>query len=78
MTDQLDMFNEYVKKLTAIFGEDTAATVVSQGVYIICTGSDDIANTYFSTPLRKYDYDIPSYTDLMVRSASAFYQVIAY
>lgn len=75
MSDQLDLFNEYVKKLATKFGDKTAANVVSESVYIVCTGSDDIANTYFSTPFRKYDYDIPSYTDLLVNSASAFYKV---
>lgn len=75
MSDQLDLFKEYVKKLTTIFGIEKTLTVVSKSVYVVCAGSDDIANTYFLTPFRKYDYDIPSYTDLMVNSASAFYKV---
>ncbi|KAH0971071.1 hypothetical protein GBA52_023227 [Prunus armeniaca] len=34
----------------------------------------DIANTYYSTPLRRPQYDIPAYTDLMIKSASSFFQ----
>lgn len=38
-------------------------------------GSDDLANTYFTVGLRRLQYDINSYTDLMVEGASTFIQV---
>lgn len=56
-------------------GEESAATIVSKSIYILCIGSDDIANTYLSTPVRRPYYDIPAYTDLMINSASSFLQV---
>lgn len=75
LLDQLDLFREYKGKLKETVGEDKAANIISKSVYIVCIGSDDIANTYFSTPLRKPHYDIPSYTDLMLNSATTFLQV---
>lgn len=42
---------------------------------MVCLGSNDIANTYYSTPVRSSHYDISAYTDLMVNSASNFFQV---
>ncbi|CAB4296128.1 unnamed protein product [Prunus armeniaca] len=34
--------------------------------------SNDLANTYFVTGIRKLEYDVPSYTDLMLNHASDF------
>lgn len=77
LSDQLDLFRDYLTKIKSAVGEERMRTIVSKSLYIVCTGSDDIANTYFGTPFRKPQYDINSYTDLMVSSASSFYQVRA-
>ncbi|KAK7262983.1 hypothetical protein RJT34_30566 [Clitoria ternatea] len=74
LSDQLEMFKEYIKKINDAVGEYRTATIVSKSIYIICIGSDDIANTYAQTPLRSAQYDIPSYTDLMASEASNFLQ----
>ncbi|KAI3960647.1 hypothetical protein MKX01_003821, partial [Papaver californicum] len=67
------MFREYIAKVTAIGGEEKAKSIVSESVYLVVAGSDDLANTYFASKLRN-DYDIPAYTDLMVEGASKFIQ----
>ncbi|MQM17650.1 hypothetical protein Taro_050622 [Colocasia esculenta] len=72
MPDQLKLFKQYTEKLRAIAGEEKAATILSDSLYLICAGSDDIANTYFTSPFRRPHYDIPSYVNLMVNSASSF------
>ncbi|XP_077246652.1 GDSL esterase/lipase EXL3-like isoform X2 [Tasmannia lanceolata] len=72
--DQLEMLKEYIGKLKAIVGQKGAANIVSNSVYIAVIGTDDLANTYFSTPFRRASYDVNAYTDLMVQSASTFYQ----
>jgi hypothetical protein len=69
------MFKNYIKKIKAAVGENKTATILSKSIIIVCSGSDDIANTYFSTPFRRAHYDIPGYTDLMVTSATSFVQV---
>ncbi|KAM3709829.1 hypothetical protein ACJW31_02G203900 [Castanea mollissima] len=74
LSDQLDLFRNYIKKIKEAVGESRTATILSKSIFIVCTGSDDIANTYFSTPFRRAQYDIPGYTDLMVRSATSFLQ----
>ncbi|CAN6698820.1 unnamed protein product [Malus baccata var. baccata] len=74
LSDQLDLFKKYISKINAVVGKEGTATIVSKIIYIVCTGSNDIANTYLSTPLRRSHYDIPAYTDLMVKSASSFFQ----
>ncbi|KAJ4965468.1 hypothetical protein NE237_017317 [Protea cynaroides] len=74
LADQLKLFKEYTGKLKKIAGEERTKTILKESFYALCAGSDDIANTYFPTPFRKKDYDVPAYTDLMLRSASNFIQ----
>ncbi|MED6217403.1 hypothetical protein PIB30_017463 [Stylosanthes scabra] len=74
LTDQLNMFKEYINKIKEGVGENRTSMIVSKSIYIVCIGSDDIANTYVQTPFRKIQYDIPSYTDFMASQASMFLQ----
>ncbi|KAH1214693.1 GDSL esterase/lipase EXL3 [Glycine max] len=72
LSTQLDMFREYIGKLKGIVGESRTNYILSNSLYLVVAGSDDIANTYFVAHARILQYDIPSYTDLMVNSASNF------
>ncbi|CAK8540033.1 unnamed protein product [Lathyrus sativus] len=72
LSDQLKMFNQYKNKIKEAVGEERMKMIISKSVYIICMGSNDIANTYAPTPLRQAHYDIPSYTDLLASHASNF------
>lgn len=74
MDQQLELFDEYKKKVVAIVGAERAATIFSESLYVVCAGSDDVANTYFPTPFRRTVYDIPSYSNLLVGFASDFIQ----
>ncbi|KAI3913979.1 hypothetical protein MKW98_010791 [Papaver atlanticum] len=73
MDKQMDMFKEYLAKVTAAGGEEKAKSILSESVYLVVAGSDDLANTYYLSRLRN-NYDIPAYTDLMVQGASSFIQ----
>lgn len=75
LSDQLNTFKEYKNKIKEAVGEERMKMIISKSVYIICTGSNDIANNYASTPLRQAHYDIPSYTDLLASIASNFLKV---
>ncbi|KAK2656950.1 hypothetical protein Ddye_010002 [Dipteronia dyeriana] len=74
MTEQLDLFKQSLTKIKATVGGEQTANILSKSIFIVCSGSDDIANTYFSTPFRRLHYDINSYTDLMSNAASSFLQ----
>ncbi|CAN6227158.1 unnamed protein product [Urochloa humidicola] len=71
LPDQLSMFHEYLGKVRAAAGEGKAAEILSRGVFAVCAGSDDVANTYFTMRARS-DYDHASYARLLVRHASSF------
>ncbi|XP_017701675.2 GDSL esterase/lipase EXL3-like [Phoenix dactylifera] len=72
MPDQLKMFEEYKERMKAIAGEERTASILSKSLYVVCAGTDDIANTYFTTPFRQQHYDIPSYVNLLITGASTF------
>lgn len=78
MTDQLKLFMEYKEKIKLAVGEEQTAAFISKALFFICVGSDDIVNTYYSTILRSFEYDIDSYTDLTVSYAAQFFQVYAH
>ncbi|KAI3954923.1 hypothetical protein MKW92_031953 [Papaver armeniacum] len=73
MDKQMDLFKEYLAKVTAIGGQAKAKSILSESVYLVVAGSDDLANTYYGSRLRN-NYDIPAYTDFMVEGASSFIQ----
>ncbi|KAK4481400.1 hypothetical protein RD792_012290 [Penstemon davidsonii] len=74
LSDQLEMFKDYITKLKQIAGEERTSSILSKSIFLLVTGSNDIINTYFGTPLRKSNYDISSYTDLLVSYGSSFLQ----
>jgi hypothetical protein len=74
MDQQLDMFMEYKVKLERVAGTRRAAEIVSTSLHLIITGTDDLANTYFTTPFRR-NYDLESYIEFVVQCASDFFKV---
>ncbi|CAI8600131.1 unnamed protein product [Vicia faba] len=73
MSKQLEMFKAYIERLKGVVGEKRKNFIIANTLFIVVAGSDDLANTYFTirTP-RKLQYDVPAYTDLMVKEASKF------
>ncbi|GJX58757.1 GDSL esterase/lipase EXL3-like protein, partial [Tanacetum coccineum] len=71
---QLELFKEYIEKVKSVAGEEVANTILSKGLFVVATGSNDVTNTYFNNPLRRYHFDFDSYASLMVNSASSFLQ----
>ncbi|KAL8143197.1 hypothetical protein V2J09_016229 [Rumex salicifolius] len=74
LSDQLELFKDYKEKLKASVGEESGAAIVTNSLYLIAAGSNDITNTYYLTPLRRPHYDPNSYSGLVVSYASAFFQ----
>ncbi|GAB2252350.1 hypothetical protein Droror1_Dr00005197 [Drosera rotundifolia] len=76
LDDQLELFKDYKTRMTAAIGNSKASKLISESAYLIFAGSNDITNTYFLTNLRRPQYDVDSYTDLLVSFASKFYQAL--
>ncbi|MBA0643245.1 hypothetical protein Goklo_027556, partial [Gossypium klotzschianum] len=74
MSGQLELFKECIKKIKGAVGEERAVTIISKAIYVVCTGSNDISYTYFSTPFRRPFYDINAYAEFNARYANQFLQ----
>ncbi|KAL2346229.1 hypothetical protein Fmac_000229 [Flemingia macrophylla] len=72
LPEQLEQFKKYSENLKGNFGESKTNFILSKGLVLVVSSSNDIANTYFATGARKLQYDIPSYTDMLVQTASSF------
>ncbi|KAL2333826.1 hypothetical protein Fmac_015039 [Flemingia macrophylla] len=71
---QLKMFQEYIGQLQEAVGEAKTALILAKSIIIISMGSNDIAGTYFSSPFRRFEYDVEEYTSMLVNSSSSFLQ----
>ncbi|KAJ7966898.1 GDSL esterase/lipase [Quillaja saponaria] len=72
LSDQLELFKEYIGKLKRIVGEERTKFILANSIYLVVSGSDDIANTYFTLRFRQLQYDVPAYTNLMATKGSEF------
>ncbi|OEL23050.1 GDSL esterase/lipase EXL3 [Dichanthelium oligosanthes] len=75
MQEELNMFAEYKEKLAGVVGDEAAAGIVAESLFLVCAGTDDIANNYYLAPVRPLQYDISSYVDFLVQQACDFMKV---
>ncbi|CAL5042763.1 unnamed protein product [Urochloa decumbens] len=71
-TNQLELFADYKEKLRALVGQEEMERVISEGIFFTVMGANDIVNNYFALPLRRHEYDLPSYVEFLVSSAINF------
>lgn len=72
LSEQLEQFKEYKRKLNKLVGVEKTDYIVAKSLLVVVASSNDIANTYFTSGVRKLNYDVASYTDLMLNYASQF------
>ncbi|KAM0822247.1 hypothetical protein ACQ4PT_071615 [Festuca glaucescens] len=72
MEQQLVYYDEYRSKLVGIVGEGETKQIIDGALFVVCAGTDDIANTYYTIPVRRVEYDIPSYVDLLLVGVESF------
>ncbi|XP_062193273.1 GDSL esterase/lipase EXL3-like [Phragmites australis] len=72
MQEELNMFAEYKEKLAGVVGDEAAARIIAESLFLVCAGTDDIANNYYLAPVRQLQYDISAYVDFLVQQASDF------
>ncbi|MED6180792.1 hypothetical protein PIB30_013684 [Stylosanthes scabra] len=68
---QLKNFQEYIGRLKALVGEERANNIISNSLYLLSSGNNDIAITYANSPLRKV-IPFPQYASQLVSWASDF------
>ncbi|KAL8216479.1 hypothetical protein R6Q57_023316 [Mikania cordata] len=64
ISTQLDMFKEYVGKLKRNVGVETANNIISNSVVVVSIGTNDLL---LSQPYRRLQYDVPTYSNMLVK-----------
>ncbi|KAK7283742.1 hypothetical protein RIF29_13488 [Crotalaria pallida] len=70
LSDQLQMFKDYIGKLTSSVGQQGASDIISNSLFLLSAGNNDIAIAYSFSSRRKIPF--PDYANLLVGSASSF------
>ncbi|KAH0850388.1 hypothetical protein HID58_095545, partial [Brassica napus] len=73
--DQLNDFKAYIAKLNSITeDEEKTRSIISNAVYIISAGNNDLGITFVSNPARNTRYTVFSYTNMMISWTQSFMQ----
>ncbi|XP_048628379.1 GDSL esterase/lipase At5g63170-like [Brassica napus] len=73
--DQLNDFKAYIAKLNSITGdEEKTRSIISNAVYVISAGNNDLGITFVSNPARNTRYTVFSYTNMMISWTQSFMQ----
>ncbi|GMY28215.1 GDSL esterase/lipase [Fagus crenata] len=70
LSDQLDLFKEYIGKLKGVVGEARAKDIIYNSIFLVSAGNNDIAITT-SITARRFEY-FPSYATELVTWSSTF------
>ncbi|KAM3304506.1 hypothetical protein P3S67_011372 [Capsicum chacoense] len=74
LSGQLTYFQEYIGKLKALIGEEKTKNIFKNSLFIVVAGTNDLANTYFSEGIRRKEYVVNTYSDLIADGAIRFVQ----
>ncbi|GAA0160105.1 hydrolase [Lithospermum erythrorhizon] len=71
---QLEYFEEYRTKMEAAIGKNETDALVKNALYMISAGTNDFVVNYFTFPIRRKTYDVPSYIDFVLQHIHHFMQ----
>ncbi|KAK9124016.1 hypothetical protein Sjap_013618 [Stephania japonica] len=74
LSQQLEYYKEYQKKLVQVAGKSKAASIISGSIYLISAGSSDFVQNYYINPYLYRAYTVDQFSNLLIQSFSAFIQ----
>ncbi|CAK9163483.1 unnamed protein product [Ilex paraguariensis] len=68
IAQQLQLFEQYQKRLSAVIGKDKAKQLVNKALILITLGGNDFVNNYFLAPVtaRRLQFTIPAYCRYLI------------
>nr|GFB68822.1 GDSL esterase/lipase At5g42170-like [Tanacetum cinerariifolium] len=76
LSDQLEMFKQYIIKLKRNIGDEAADNIITNSVVLISASTNDLILSYYDVPIRQIEYDIHTYVNMLVNLAINFVQDI--
>ncbi|PWA76650.1 SGNH hydrolase-type esterase domain-containing protein [Artemisia annua] len=71
---QLDMFKQYIEKLKRNIGDEAAKDIITNSVSLVVISGNDLWLSYYDIPVRRIQYDLPTYDNMLVKLALNFVQ----
>ncbi|XP_042492118.1 GDSL esterase/lipase At1g06990-like, partial [Macadamia integrifolia] len=68
MSTQLDYFKECLERIQQTFGRIRATNIVENSLIIIGAGSVDMLFNYYDVPVRRIQYSVSAYHDLLLQN----------
>ncbi|KAM7258240.1 hypothetical protein ACFE04_013981 [Oxalis oulophora] len=66
ISGQIDMFNDYIVRLTRILGEDKAKKNIAESLVIISAATNDFSIDYYDIPIRRLLFSVSGYQDFLL------------
>ncbi|KAG5523501.1 hypothetical protein RHGRI_035341 [Rhododendron griersonianum] len=76
LTQQLQFYKEYQPKLAKVAGNQKAASIIKDGLYILSFGSSDFVQNYYVNPFLNKLYTPDQYSSYLVATFSSFVKPI--
>ncbi|CAA3020644.1 GDSL esterase lipase At5g22810 [Olea europaea subsp. europaea] len=74
LSQQVEFYKDYQKKLVGIAGKSNASSIISGSVYLISDGSSDFVQNYYINPLLYKVYTTDQFSDILLQSYTKFIQ----
>ncbi|PIA46871.1 hypothetical protein AQUCO_01500422v1 [Aquilegia coerulea] len=71
---QLEFFKNYKAKLESAMGTNNVEGHIQNALFIISSGTNDLAANYFFSPVRRSQYSVAEYQNFMLQNAKRFVQ----
>ncbi|CAL9213994.1 unnamed protein product [Arabidopsis halleri] len=71
---QADMLRSYVERLSGIVGEEKAATILSEALVIVSSGTNDFNLNLYDTPSPRHKLGVDGYQSFILSSVHNFVQ----
>ena len=75
LTQQLQYYREYQRKLAKVAGSKQSASIIKDAIYIVGDGSGDFLQNYYVNPLLNKVYTPEQYSSMLVNIFSSFIKV---
>ncbi|XP_026451201.1 GDSL esterase/lipase At2g42990-like [Papaver somniferum] len=72
ISEKLEYFKEYLKKLSSFLGKDGAVKITRESFYYIIIGTNDFILNYFTVPVRSLQFTVAEYEDFLLGIARNF------
>lgn len=76
LSQQYQLFQEYISKLTSVAGSKKASSIIGGALYIVGAGSSDFLQNYYINPLLNKAYTPDQYGSYIVGVFANFITVI--